>query len=88
MRYLLIIIIILIPFNVGAVTGEDVRWDWSLGEPTITDDPTNACSDTAVARFDWSLGQPTVVFDTTATCAAAPAAAEDPADVGVIWFYP
>jgi len=78
MRYLLLTLIILAGITLGgtqlqAVTGEDVRFDWVLGEPAITDDPTSVCDDTAVARFDWSLGEPTIVFDATATCTAVAA---------------
>ena len=75
MRTLLIILLLSFPLSLGAVTGEDVRWDWELGEPAVTADATSACNDTAVARFDWVLGEPTVVFDATATCTAAPAPA-------------
>jgi len=50
MRYLLIIFLFLIPFYTGAVTGEDVRFDWELGEPTITLDATDACTGAEVAR--------------------------------------
>ena len=85
MRYILIIILFLVPITLFAVTGEDVRFDWELGEPAVTLNATLACTDTAVARADWVLGEPTVVFDATATCTAvvAPAAVADP---GVIWF--
>ena len=86
MKYLFIIALFLFPLTLFAVTGEDVRWDWSLGQPTITDDPTNACTDTAVARFDWVLGEPTVVFDATATCTAIVAPTPAIADPGIIWF--
>ena len=86
MRYLLIIILFAFPLSLGAVTGEDVRWDWVLGQPAITDDPTSACTDTAVARFDWVLGQPSVVFDATATCTAAPAPAAAEVTEDIIWF--
>ena len=51
-----------------AVAGENVRLDWSLGQPVVTDNATSACNDTTVARFDWVLGQPSVVFDATANC--------------------
>ena len=80
MRYLLIIILFFIPLTLFAVTGEDVRWDWELGEPAITADATNACTDTAVARFDWVLGEPTIVFDATATCTAVVPAAPSVAE--------
>lgn len=85
MRYLLIIILLLIPINLFAVTGEDARFDWVLGQPAIVDDSTSACTDTAVARFDWVLGQPSVVFDATATCTAAVAAAAVGGE-DIIWF--
>ncbi len=88
MKYLLFTLIILVGFTFGAIpidaAGEDVRWDWSLGEPTITDDPTSVCTDTGVARADWSLGQPTMVFDATANCTAA--AAADVQQQDIFWF--
>ena len=69
MRYLLLIILLLIPFAPAfAITGDDSRFDWSLGQPAITADNTNTCNDTAQARFDWVLGQPAVVHDATANC--------------------
>ena len=85
MRYL-IIILLFIPIFSGAVTGEDVRFDWELGQPAVTDDPTSACANIAVARFDWVLGEPTVVFDATATCAAAAPEVVTVDDTGIIWF--
>ncbi len=79
--------LLFLPLQSGAVTGEDVRWDWSLGEPSITDDPTSACDDTAVARFDWVLGEPSVVFDATANCeAVAPAPSGIINRQDIIWF--
>ena len=72
-RYTLLSLLALTPFVAFAVTGEDTRFDWSLGTPTIVDDSTSTCNDTAVARFDWSLGQPTIVHDATANCTAAAA---------------
>jgi len=84
MRYLFIILLFAFPISLGAVSGEDVRWDWELGEPAVTLDATNACTDTAVARPDWSLGEPTVVFDATATCTLVVVTAEE--DAGIMWF--
>lgn len=60
--------ILALPLTVFSVTGENARFDWSLGQPTITDDTTNTCNDTAVARFDWVLGQAAIVHDSTANC--------------------
>jgi len=85
MRYLLLLLFI-VPFNIGAVTGEDVRFDWELGQPTVTVDPTSACTDTAVARFDWVLGEPSVVFDATANCTAAAADEDEIIKQNVFWF--
>ena len=56
-----------------AVTGENIRLDWALGQPVVTDNATSACNDTTVARFDWVLGQPSVVYDATANCTLAAA---------------
>jgi hypothetical protein len=70
-----LIALILFSSKVHAVTGENARFDWVLGQPAVTDDATAACTNTAVARFDWVLGQPSVVFDATATCGAATATA-------------
>ena len=85
MRYL---ILFLIPSLAFAVTGENVRYDWSLGQPTITDDPTSSCNDTTVARFDWVLGQASIVHDATANCTlaeAAPTGIEAPRPQ-IVWF--
>lgn len=74
MRYLALIALcipLIFPFKAEAVTGDDSRFDWSLGQPVVTADNTTTCNDTAQARFDWSLGQPTIVHDTTANCTAA-----------------
>ena len=68
MRTLFIILLFAFPLSLGAVTGQDVRWDWELGEPAVTADATSACSDTAVARFDWVLGEPAVTVDPTNAC--------------------
>ena len=74
MRYLFFIVTLIIPLSpVFAITGDDTRFDWSLGQPAITADNANVCSDTAVARFDWSLGQPAIVHDATANCTATAA---------------
>ena len=84
MRYL---ILFLIPSLAFAVTGENVRYDWSLGQPTITDNATSACNDTTVARFDWSLGQPSIVQDATANCTLAEVAVTVVAPrPQIIWF--
>lgn len=87
MRYLLVIIIFLLPASALAITGNKTRFDWVLGQPAITDDATSACNDTAVARFDWSLGQPTIVHDATANCTLAEAAVTVAAPrPQIIWF--
>lgn len=83
MKYLAFTLIILIGTTLGGVTveavaGEEVRWDWVLGQPTVTDDPTNACSNETIARASWVLGQPAMVFDATATCGAVAAPTPDP----------
>lgn len=74
MRIALIITIAVSILFIGskaeAVTGEQVRFDWSWGQPTLTDDVTNLCNNQAVSRFDWSWGRPTIVYDATATCTA------------------
>ena len=85
MRYLFIILLFAFPLSLGAVTGEDVMFDWELGEPAVTLNATLACTGTAVARADWVLGEPTVVFDATATCTDV-VAAPSVGDAGIIWF--
>mgnify|MGYP001570952810 FL=1 len=84
MKYLLFILILLLPAPLLAITGDDTRFDWSLGQPAITADNTTTCNDTAQARFDWVLGQPAIVHDATANCTAVVTA--DGADEGIIWF--
>lgn len=84
MKYLIIIAILIFPLGALAITGDNVRFDWSLGQPAITADNTNTCNNTAVARFDWSLGQPAIAYDATATCTTAAGAGG--ADDGIIWF--
>lgn len=74
-RLLLILIAFLFPLFAYAVAGQDDRFDWSLGRPTITTDATDDCTDTARARFDWVLGQPAIVHDATANCTLATASA-------------
>ena len=71
MKKLLLIPLLTIPLFAFAITGDDTRFDWSLGKPAITADNTNTCNDTAQARFDWVLGQPSIVHDSTANCTAA-----------------
>ena len=85
MKYFLLILILLIPLNLFAITGEDVRTDWTLGESQVVIDATSPCTDTAVARADWSLGEVTTVIDATANCTAAVAAAAAGVD-SIIWF--
>lgn len=75
--YIALAALLAAPFVASAVTGEQVRFDWSNGQPAITADSTSECNDTAVARFDWSMGVPAIVFDSTANCTAA--VAENPA---------
>jgi hypothetical protein len=85
MRYLILILLFLIPSMANAVTGQAHREDWSLGQPAIVADATTDCNDTATARFDWSGGQPTVVIDATATCTTvAPPVTGTTQDV--FWF--
>lgn len=88
MRYLIITILIISFFLTGskanAVTGEQVRFDWTLGQPAITDDVTSACNDTAVARFDWVLGEPAITYDVTANCTLAAAAGGEVIDDFII----
>ena len=75
----------LLPTFALAITGDDTRFDWSLGQPAITADNTTTCNDTAQARFDWVLGQPAIVHDATANCTTAPSAGGG-VDDGIIWF--
>ena len=83
--FLIILAIVLIPVAAFAITGDDTRFDWSLGQPAITADNTTTCNDTAQARFDWSMGQPAIVHDATANCTTAPVAGGG-ADDEIIWF--
>jgi len=81
MKYLLFTLIILTGVMFGgieveAVTGEDIRTDWSFGESVVVLDATSPCTDTAVARADWSFGESVIVIDATASCTAAAAADE------------
>ena len=85
MKKLLLIPLFLLPLSAGAITGDDTRFDWSLGQPAITADNTTTCNDTAQARFDWVLGQPAIVHDATANCTAVVAGVGGPDD-GIIWF--
>ena len=71
MKKLLLILAIFTPLLAFAITGDKTRFDWSLGQPAITADNTNTCTDTAIARFDWVLGQPAIVHDATANCTLA-----------------
>ena len=81
MRRFLIAAILLSPFTAFAITGDDTRFDFSLGQPAITADNTNTCNDTAQARFDWSLGQPAIVHDATANCTLAAGTTVSPHDI-------
>ena len=74
-KILLIIAILCLPIVAFAISGQNDRFDFSLGQPTITADGTSACTDTAVARFDFVLGQPAIVHDATANCTLAVAEA-------------
>ena len=85
MKYFLLIPLIFLPLFAFAITGDDTRFDWSLGQPAITADNTTTCNDTAQARFDWVLGQPAIVHDATANCTLAPAAGGGVSDE-IIWF--
>lgn len=58
---------------------EDARFDWSLGQPTITAETESV--DNCSARFDWVLGQPTVVIDETDSCPVAAATTSNPPTV-------
>ena len=84
-KILIILILNLIPVFAFAITGDDTRFDWSLGQPAITADNTTTCNDTAQARFDWVLGQPAIVHDATANCTTAPVAGGGVSD-DIIFF--
>lgn len=87
MRYLLLSILIFAPSFAFAVSGYDSRFDFTVGQPGVVADTTDACTNQAVARFDFSVGQPGVVYDLTAVCTAeAPPAAPTTADPGVYFF--
>lgn len=71
MRYLLLIVLLLIPFPAVALTGPAVRFDFSQGQPDIAANETSACNSQTTVRYDFSAGQPAQAFDATATCTAA-----------------
>ncbi len=68
MKKLFLIILIAIGIFAGSKM-ESARFDWSLGQPVVTDDNDNTTHGT---RYDWSLGQPTIVREEET---AAPVAA-------------
>jgi hypothetical protein len=72
MRLLFLLTIFLLPCTALAVTGDEARFDWSYGQPSIQADNTSTCNDTATARFEWSYGQPAILLDATANCTSAP----------------
>lgn len=72
MRTLLIIpaiLLLALPAQALAIAGQDTRFGFLLGTPSLTADATDECTNTAKARFDFVLGMPAVVYDATATCA-------------------
>ena len=78
MRYLVIILILFsLLFGVSVYAA---RFDWSLGQPVVTEDSDNSTHGT---RFDWSLGQPTIIREAET---AAPAPATDRIYQDIIWF--
>ena len=71
MRKILIIIGFLsIPLLGLAITGDNARFDFTQGQPTIVDDTTSTCNNQATVRYDFTSGEPRGVYDTTATCTA------------------
>ena len=71
MKKLLYIAIAFIPFVAFAVTGGSAKFDFTYGEPTIVDDQTSTCNDTATIRYDFVSGEPQGVLDATANCTSA-----------------
>lgn len=69
-----IITAITIPLIAMAITGDAHREDWSGGQPSVVDNSTTTCNNTATVRYDWSSGVPTEVIDSTATCASVASA--------------
>jgi len=86
MKYLLLIIVFLLPAQALAITGDAVRFDFSAGQPSIVDNTTSTCNNTATVMYAFSAGQPAQVFDSTATCTAEEPATGGRADDGIIWF--
>ena len=86
--FLLIILIIGLIFGATKIyaASNNSRFDWTLGQPAITNDTTTVCTDTAKNRYDWVLGQPATTFDAIATCTAG-APTISGLDDGIIWFY-
>lgn len=77
LKKLLLIPIFLLPFSALAITGQEARFDFTNGQPAITADATDPCTDTAKVRFDFTQGQPTEVYDSTANCTLAASTAEN-----------
>jgi len=79
MKYLIITILIISALIIAKGLSA-ARFDWSLGEPVVTEDSDNTTHGT---RFDWSLGEPTIVREAET---AAPAVATGANKQDIIWF--
>lgn len=84
MRYLLLALLLLLPAQASAITGDAARFDFTSGQPSIVDNTTSTCNNQATIRYDFTAGQPAGVFDTTATCSAA--AGTPATGDGIIWI--
>ena len=84
MRYLLLLLLALLPLNAFAVLGQDDRFDFTNGQPAVVVDSSTACNDTENVRFDFTNGEPTVVYDPSANCTAV--AGESTVQDDIIWF--
>jgi len=76
MKKLLIILTILcLPSPL--IAANNARFDFTQGAPTVMEDTTSTCTDTATVRYDFTNGDPTPVFDSTANCTAASGVSPD-----------
>lgn len=75
MKYLLLLLVLLLPLSALAVSGQQAKFDFSNGQPEITADATSDCTDTAKARFEFTQGLPDIALDATANCTLATAIA-------------
>jgi hypothetical protein len=89
MRYLLflpLLLLVFIPTNAEAITGQAVRFEPGLGQPETMADSTSACNNEAEVLFIPGLGQPEAMVDSSATCTAAVGGGGGENVDDVVWF--